>query len=305
MSSVRLDRWSAAAAGLVVAQLLVPSLVASLSVRTVRVDGHPIRVATSGLDGRAPGEPVVVFEAGAGSSMRAWGPLLSAVASFSPYMAYDRSGIGASPWDSLPPTPERVTARVRALLAELDIRPPYLLVGHSWGGPLVRHFAGTHPDEVVGLMYIDPTDFSSDPAEEHALLESLAPGGVGVAFMDEARRAAQSGLLAARPSRGAEHAVIRTFLSQEPGRRGLPPAPAVPTSVVVAGRGPAPLMPGAPFDTDAYWAATRATRVENLKRWVVEPGEYIESSSADHFVHHDDLQTVATMIRELIVSVSR
>jgi pimeloyl-ACP methyl ester carboxylesterase len=39
-------------------------------------------------------------------------------------------------------------------------KPPYLLVGHSWGGPLIRAFAKEYPDDVAGMVYIDPTDFN-------------------------------------------------------------------------------------------------------------------------------------------------
>ena len=104
----------------------------------VVVEGHPMRVITDGLDGRGPQQPAVIFESRAGSPIRVEDPIFSSVASFAPVVAYDRSGIGDSPWDSLAPTPERVAIRLRILLSELGAAAPYVLVGHSWGGPLTE-----------------------------------------------------------------------------------------------------------------------------------------------------------------------
>jgi pimeloyl-ACP methyl ester carboxylesterase len=46
---------------------------------------------------------------------------------------------------------------LRKLLAAADLRPPYLLVGASSGGLNARLFAYTHPEEVVGLVLVDPS----------------------------------------------------------------------------------------------------------------------------------------------------
>ena len=40
----------------------------------------------------------------------------------------------------------------------LDVDPPYVLVGHSWGGPLILYYAGRYPHDVVGMVYLDPTE---------------------------------------------------------------------------------------------------------------------------------------------------
>jgi pimeloyl-ACP methyl ester carboxylesterase len=43
------------------------------------------------------------------------------------------------------------------MLHNADAAPPYILVGHSLGGPYVRVFAGMYPDEVAGIVLVDPT----------------------------------------------------------------------------------------------------------------------------------------------------
>src|SRR6185436_18751772 len=105
----------------------------TLATRMVRVDARQIRVRTAGLESRAARQPIVVFESGGSAPLETWDSILPAVATFAPLVAYDRTGTGESPWDSLPPTPDRIVTRLRRLLATLGAAPPYLLVGHSWG----------------------------------------------------------------------------------------------------------------------------------------------------------------------------
>jgi len=272
--------------------------------RLVEVEGHPMRVISDGLDTRGPQQPAVILEGGAGSPIRVWDPIFSSVARFAPVVAYDRSGIGESPWDSILPTPERVATTLRSLLSELGAVPPYVLVGHSWGGPLIRYFAGMYPDEVVGMVYIDPSDFTWTPADGRALFESLAPRGDWAEFY-ESQQQMQAEALARilSPGRRAEYSVIFDFRSKEMEERALPTAPTVPTSVIIAARRPAPSAQSlpftVPFDVEAYWKALRDSRDANLRNWVREGGEFVEASTTHHFVHHDEPQVVVDMIRRI------
>jgi len=70
----------------------------------------------------------------------------------------DRAGIGGSEADGHAPTPTHVARKLHALLTSLGVDPPYVLVGHSSGGLLIRMFAAIYPEEVAGLVYVDPTD---------------------------------------------------------------------------------------------------------------------------------------------------
>ncbi|HYE27891.1 MAG TPA: alpha/beta fold hydrolase, partial [Allosphingosinicella sp.] len=125
-------------------------------VRTVELDGRRVRIQALGLENRRPGQPVVVFEAGATSSLDAWRQVLPEVAAGAPVIAYDRAGLGQSEPDAVQPTPRHVTGRLRRLLRQSGAEPPYVLVGHSWGGMLIHYYAGYHPEEVAGLVFVDP-----------------------------------------------------------------------------------------------------------------------------------------------------
>ena len=112
------------------------------STRMVDVMGSPTRVLTIGLNDREEGQPVLFLHSGAGSPLEAWGGWASTIARLAPVVAYDRPGVGQSPFDDQTPTPERVAAHAHELMGILDVDPPYILVGHSWGGPLMLVYAG-------------------------------------------------------------------------------------------------------------------------------------------------------------------
>jgi pimeloyl-ACP methyl ester carboxylesterase len=263
----------------------------------LEVDRIRIRVLTTGLDDREPGQAVVVFEGGGGASLETWNPIMPAVSTLAPVVAYDRAGTGESEWDGLPPTPERVGMRLRKVLAQLRVAPPYILVGHSWGGVLVRYFAAANSEEVAGVLYIDPTDITLSPEEELAIFESIgADRSARDAFYEIQERAMAN---ASGPLR-AETTVILDLMRLDPAERGLLPAADVPTSVIVAGRA-AVFPPNVlPFDTAAYAAAIQENRVQRLRSWAIAPGEYIVASNSGHSVHAEDANLVIEAIRHLI-----
>src|SRR5262249_55229590 len=114
----------------------------------VTVSGHAMRVRIANLSNRKPGQPVVVFEGGSIQPLETWDTVFNKVAALAPTIAYDRSGIGKSEFDGEPQTFKHVASSLHALLAELKVPPPYVLVGHSLGGVLIRAFASDYPSEV-------------------------------------------------------------------------------------------------------------------------------------------------------------
>ena len=123
--------------------------------RFVDVDGHPTRVWTAGLEQRRAGQPVVILESGAGEGLETWKPVFAEIARVVPVLAYDRRGIGQSAPDSARPTLRRVAQSLHALLQRSNIPPPFVLVGHSWGGLLTRAYFDQYPQEVAGLVFLD------------------------------------------------------------------------------------------------------------------------------------------------------
>jgi len=119
--------------------------------RLVDVGGRQLHLYCTGS-----GAPTVVLEAGLGEfSVPAWHSVQPQIAAFTRVCSYDRAGQG---WSDPAPAPQLATAMVgdlHNLLAAAGEREPFVLVGHSAGGPLVRHYATHHPDQVVGMVLLD------------------------------------------------------------------------------------------------------------------------------------------------------
>jgi pimeloyl-ACP methyl ester carboxylesterase len=106
------------------------------------------------------GGPTIVLEAGAGLPSSLWRSTVEAVLETIEVpltvVAYDRAGSAWSGPPQVAPTPQVVVADLREALAKRGLSGPYVLVGHSIGSHYVRAFAADHPEEVVGLVLIDP-----------------------------------------------------------------------------------------------------------------------------------------------------
>jgi pimeloyl-ACP methyl ester carboxylesterase len=102
------------------------------------------------------GEPTVVFESGIGATHLNWRHIQDAVASFTSTVAYDRCGLGWSGPSQSARTPSNIANELHQMLQSAGIKPPFILVGHSFGGLVVRRFALLFPEEVAGVLLIDP-----------------------------------------------------------------------------------------------------------------------------------------------------
>jgi len=122
------------------------------------------------------GRPTVILEAGyTASGIDTYGPvILLALAQRTRVCTYDRAGDGLS--DARPASVRPLTGATQAkelhtMLAVIHIGPPYVLVGHSYGGMISREFAALYPGQVAGMVLVDA---SSEP--EVAVYDRLHAG---------------------------------------------------------------------------------------------------------------------------------
>lgn len=101
------------------------------------------------------GRPAVVLESGLSGGSVSWAQVVDKLAPVTSVLTYDRAGYGRS--DPTKPTPEQAVEDLRAVLDDATVREPIVLVGHSWGGVLVRIFAGAYPERVAALILLDAT----------------------------------------------------------------------------------------------------------------------------------------------------
>ncbi len=117
------------------------------------------------------GSPTVVLMNGLGGTTLSWARVQRRLEGKTRVVAYDHAGLGFSDPGPLPRTSERIVADLRAALKGAGIAGPYVLVGQSASGLHARLFAFRHPDEVAGLVLVDPSSpgqgerFVPDPAE--------------------------------------------------------------------------------------------------------------------------------------------
>jgi pimeloyl-ACP methyl ester carboxylesterase len=128
---------------------------------------------------KGSGSPTVVLDAGLDDGHVIWERIEPVLARKTRTCSYDRSGVGGS--DVRPSAPasvpaEQVVDELHELLDEVQVEAPYVLVGHSLGGLNARLHAARHPDDLAGIVFVDPTspDYFGD--------SSAGPEALGAAI---------------------------------------------------------------------------------------------------------------------------
>jgi pimeloyl-ACP methyl ester carboxylesterase len=120
--------------------------------RLVDIGGYRLKINCTGK-----GSPTVVLEAGLGDVSIEWNHVQPKIAQFSRVCSYDRAGYGASDAGPMPRTSAQIAKELHTLLQNAGEPPPYVLVGHSFGGYNVRVFNGSYSDQVAGVVLVDAT----------------------------------------------------------------------------------------------------------------------------------------------------
>jgi pimeloyl-ACP methyl ester carboxylesterase len=153
-----------------------PFAVPALGGSAVDVGGHVLYFECAGS-----GSPTVVLEAGFRGGTRDWRDVQPHVARITRVCAYDRAGLHGSPAPEVERTRTTQTEvdDLKRLLEYADIEGPYVLVGHSYGGAIVRLFAGEHRDDVVGVVLVDSShpDYDRRVAVAVSRLSAGDPAG--------------------------------------------------------------------------------------------------------------------------------
>lgn len=118
--------------------------------KLVDLGGHKLHVNCTGK-----GSPTVVVENGLGDFSFDWILVQTKVAVFTRICTYDRAGYAWSDPGPKPRTFAQINLELRDALAKLGEKGPFVLVGHSYGGPVIRNFTMTYPEDVAAMVLVD------------------------------------------------------------------------------------------------------------------------------------------------------
>lgn len=131
------------------------------------------------------GDATVVFESGLGDDWQPWQLVAPEVAEQARVFAYSRPGYGQSEPTTEPRDAEHIVEDLRTLLSARGHAPPYVLVGHSLGGGYMELFAKAHPEEVTGVVLVDPRHRDFTTACDQAGLAGCVPPAAIVATLPQ------------------------------------------------------------------------------------------------------------------------
>jgi pimeloyl-ACP methyl ester carboxylesterase len=238
-----------------------------LKLQKVDVGGHGLQFLVGGQ-----GSPTVIFEGGFGAGIASWSMVQKDVAAFAQTVSYDRAGLGQSDPGPKPRSAKQIASELHTALQKLGIKPPYVMVGHSFGGIYVRVFADMYPNEVAGLVLIDPSQESfndwltkNQPDRLKAAEGDIAKAGEGVK---------------------AEYASVDASYSQARTAK-LPKG--IPVTLLTA------------TEDDSMPAEARKMWVEKHKEWLATiPGsKHVVVEKASHFIQAQQPAVVIEAIKQV------
>jgi pimeloyl-ACP methyl ester carboxylesterase len=159
-------------------------------------DGRRMYVSDMGREMRDG--PTVIFESGIAATSQNWLRVQEVVAASARAVSYDRSGLGWSSPSASERVPSNIARELRDMLRHAKIPGPYVLVGHSFGGLVVQHYAAEYPDDVLGVILVDPMRVEDWPPVNETQRAMLVRGtrmagfGIPVARFGLARLATTS-----------------------------------------------------------------------------------------------------------------
>ncbi len=204
-----------------VAVILVPAIGSAQSHAFVDIGGRRLDVVHTGSGG-----PAVVFEVGLADSLDTWLPVSTAIAKVTTSIAYSRAGFGRSDRSPDGYAARHAVSDLHALLHRLPLAPPYILVGRSYGGLLMRLYTSLYPSDVAGLVLVDGSH--ERQVQRYGEIDSTYPA---------AFRAYFDSMLATMPPSPQAAEIRETVRIQAAGSvEGLTPLPDIPIAVITSMR---------------------------------------------------------------------
>lgn len=240
----------------------------------VDIGGRRLHVACAG-----EGSATIVLEAGMGDTLATWATIQGRLAGITTVLSYTRAGLGQSDPAPLPRTIRDMVADLGKLLSVMALPGPYMLVGHSFGGQIVRLFAAQHQFETKAMALVDPSH-----EDKYDRFEA-----VFTAQLIERQNAFLSD-----PSRNSEHVDLLE------SKRQLNAAEQVLNIPLVV------LSRGRPDEQSPVWPTQAVQEIElQSQRDLLGVSGYawnkhIVAGHSGHYIHQEEPELVLTAVEEVM-----
>jgi pimeloyl-ACP methyl ester carboxylesterase len=268
--------------------------------RLIDLGGYRLHIHCQGM-----GSPTVVLDAGLGDWSTHWTAVQNLLKTDTRVCSYDRAGYGWSDPGPRPRDSQRIVAELHSLLEKASVEPPYVLVGHSFGGLNMRLFASTYVGEVAGLVLVEAshpeslpyqrneagTAPSTSPANQLMVVHPVEPEVLPVP--PEAQSAINDNLLRTKSrvtSRGEYRALGHSVLELQRSR----PFGDLPLTVLSRGKREWPYGEDGDLKEKSWQLQQmELARLSNLSHYIV-------ATNSGHHIHIDQPDLVAGVVRDMI-----
>ncbi|MEJ6472880.1 alpha/beta fold hydrolase [Pseudoalteromonas piscicida] len=169
-------------------------------------------------------EPAIVFETGSAAPAIYWTPVMKGLLQKVPnaLVAYNREGYGKSELSNRAYSVDTDNRNLREVLRSLDIRPPFIYVGHSYAYYIMQNYITYNPQQVAALLYVDPVtvhfiDKTHALAQDKLLkpLSSLPENTFGEALRRETQALSET-VASVRTHQAPAHIPCRVIVAERP-----------------------------------------------------------------------------------------
>jgi pimeloyl-ACP methyl ester carboxylesterase len=283
---------------------LISSLTTYAQEKLVKANGHSFHVSIKGLEKRKPNEPILIFENGLGMGLGNWDLVMDELARFAPVFAYDRAGVEKSEKVYQMPTVKLVAENLKAILTTLTIPPPYILVGHSMGGLYARGFAGFYPNDIAGLVFIDPADFTETKEDWNSIFRRIGVPEKRIDEMLYERLYQPSKVDSLRFGPWSEGQVLAALRRTDFAEVTNLPVPNVPIYFFIGGKFEVPPERRSnDFDHTKFFEVRTNLNIERWKKFIYSSskgGALIYLSNSGHYLHRDDARAVISTLKMVV-----
>jgi pimeloyl-ACP methyl ester carboxylesterase len=280
---------------------ILMSIITFAQERFITIDNSKIRIKTIGLENRKEGQPIIIFENGHGETIKSWHKIIEPVANICPVFVYDRAGTGESETDGEFPSIEYNSQKLKKILDTSGIKPPYLLIGHSLGSLYIRGFANYYPEDLAGLVFVDPDDFTQKLDDFETPFREIGVTDEYIDSMMFARINNANYIDSSRNIKIQQESKmlwdLRCDNYQELNSIELPP---IPIYFIVGGRfSVPPQFRSKDYDQQSLFRTRTKYWIENWTNVVNKSpyGRLFYSSKAGHYVQYDDPELVIASIK--------